>query len=82
MINPYIPVVRKANVLGCNIRPGSMPGGFTHPFSTNKPRIRRSHKGSIDSRMICEAANRVLEKRGLINDPNLQDSTMHGGFSG
>lgn len=82
MSTPYVPVVRKEAVIGCMIRPGFVPGGFTHQFGVSKTRIGRAraiiHRDA--SREVREAANRVLEKRGLLNDPNMQDGTMHGGF--
>lgn len=76
----YVPVIRKNNVIGSNIRSGLTPGGFTHNFGIKRHDFVRKKKDIYsDSREVKEAANRVLEKRGLINEPNeLRDG--HGGF--
>lgn len=80
MSTPYVPVQRRHDVIGCMIRPGFTPGSFSHNFGQARVGAKRPSKGSINSREICEAANRVLEKRGLLNQPNQQDSTQYGGF--
>jgi hypothetical protein len=71
---PPAPIVgRRTNLIGHNIRPGMIPGGFaigtrfdddfTH---TASPLPRKDG----ESKIINEAANRVLENRQFVrNDP-------------
>jgi len=66
------------HMIGRNIPSGHVPGGFSIQFGA-KRKPRRKYRDS--SREVCEAANRVLEKRGLVNEPNMQDSTVRGGFA-
>ncbi len=69
-------------MLGANIRPGHTPGSFSHSFAQGKTNIhRRKPNYYAACREIKEAANRVLEQRGLGNLPNFQDSTVRGGYS-
>lgn len=81
MSSTYVPVTRRADVIGCNIRPGVTPGGFSHVYTAspkkNVPRRNRRGRGTRD---IIEAANAVLEGRGFINQPNSNDSTARGTF--
>lgn len=64
-------------LIGCNIRTGQTPGSFTKHFTTsmnsNKPR-RRSTVTTVAQ--VREAAMTVLERRGFINEPNQNDSTV------
>lgn len=82
MSSTYKPVVRKRDVIGCNIPPGFTPGSFSKQFGIKRIGRRKKHGHHRSaSREVCEAANRVLERRGFINQPNWNDSTVKGGFS-
>lgn len=70
MSTPYIPVARKHAVIGCMIRPNTTPGGFTHKFAEQRQR-RRLTGGSISCAELREAANRVLERRGIASGPGV-----------
>lgn len=54
-------------MIGRNIRPGFTPGGFTSLFGAAKStHVRKRKDIYIEDRVIKEAANRVLEKRGIV----------------
>lgn len=56
-------------------------GGFSRHLGDPSKPIRRP-KGNRSSDTIREAANAFLEKRSLLNEPNMQDSTAFGGWRG
>lgn len=62
-------------VIGRNVPAGHRPGGFTSNLS------KRKRPRTSSTQEIVEAANRVLERRGFLNEPNRNDSTQRGGFS-
>lgn len=78
MSSNYTPKNRNSAMLGCNIRPGQIPGGFVHSFGASRNH-NRSH-ASVKSRETYEAAMRVLEGRGIINEPTTNDSTARAPF--
>ncbi len=80
MSSTYTPVVRKKAMIGANLHPSRTPGSFTHHFGAESNNFTRKKRDIYsDSREIKEAAMRVLEKRGIVNEPNsLRDG--HGGF--
>jgi hypothetical protein len=55
----------KPEMLGCNRRPGMIPGGFTTTFSGNSQdhSDRRESRPLDDHKQIKEAANAFLERR-------------------
>lgn len=46
-------------LIGCNLRTGMVPGGFSHQFGQPRP----NRHGSAVSDEVREAANRVLNDR-------------------
>src|SRR5688572_5755348 len=70
--------VRRSEMIGCNIKPGSLPGGFTQKFGLAQCEYtkRARARGSISANEVKEAAKAVLEKRGSIHAPSdFRDST-------
>ncbi len=65
-------------MIGHNIRPGMRPGGFTTFFSgASKPdSARRGRPKVVNSEVIKEAANAVLEGRGAIQQPDAFSATQ------
>ncbi len=69
------------HMIGCNRRPGIRPGGMSTVFGSAKTNSYVRQRKRSSSREVKEAANAFLEKRGLQNAPNFQDSTVSGGYS-
>lgn len=59
------------NWIGCNIRPGSRPGGFSKPFASSRQAAYRplDAPDRFSLQEINQAATEALERRGLINQP-------------
>lgn len=69
-------VARRTNMIGCNIRKGVTPGGFSTRFrATNAERERRARELGATPSAVKEAASVFLEKRGITQHPSDFDRT-------
>ncbi len=53
----------RSNVIGANRRPGTTPGGFTHPFSDRSHALRVRRRAT--DAQVRQAATDALGRRGL-----------------
>lgn len=70
MSKPYVPVQRRQNMIGCNIRPGMTPGGFSRQFGVARHPDHNKHHGSFLASEVQAAANATLARFGAHHEPS------------
>lgn len=60
----------RRTLIGCNVRPGTRPGGFTNSYGDQKARARRAATLGHGHEAIKQAADAFLQKRNMHNRPS------------